>query len=98
MRRNRVAASCVALSMVLSVAPAARAQVLYGSLTGNVTDPTGSAVLTARVEAVNLATDDRGVYLMSDLQPGAYKVTISAASFGTLVQDKVQLEGNTIRR
>src|SRR5207253_1461713 len=82
------------------------AQVLYGSLTGNVTDPTGSAVPQAKIEALHLATsatkqattDGRGVYLMSDLQPGNYKVTISAVSFGGVVRDNVQVEGNTIRR
>jgi hypothetical protein len=67
---------------------AVQVQVLYGSLTGNVTDPTGSAIPGAKVEAVNLATGvvkpattgERGAYVMSDLQTGTYKVTISATS------------------
>ncbi|MEO7142118.1 MAG: carboxypeptidase-like regulatory domain-containing protein, partial [Bryobacteraceae bacterium] len=87
------------------VAPS-HAQVLYGSITGNVTDATGAAVPAAKVEAVNTATgvakqttaDDHGIYLVSDLQTGTYKVTISAASFATVVQTGVTLEANTVRR
>ncbi|MBV9264750.1 MAG: carboxypeptidase regulatory-like domain-containing protein, partial [Acidobacteriaceae bacterium] len=56
------------------------AQVLYGSLTGNVTDPSGGGVPNADVDAVNTdtgftkhgTTDAQGVYLLSDLQPGPY--------------------------
>ena len=55
------------------------AQVLYGSLTGTVTDAADAAVPGAKVEAVNVATgiakqsstDERGVYLFNDLQPGS---------------------------
>jgi len=82
------------------------AQVLYGSLTGNVTDSTGSSVPNARIEALNVATgiprravtDDRGVYLISDLQQGVYKVTITAASFGTVIEQGVAVDANTVRR
>ena len=35
---------------------------------------------------------------MTDLQLGVYKVTISAAAFGTVLQENVRVEGNTIRR
>lgn len=94
------------LFTMLAVQQAGHAQVLYGSLTGNVTDGTGASVPGAKVEAVNTGTgvikqattDDRGVYLFSDLQPGAYKVTISAASFSSAVQDGVDLNANTTRR
>jgi len=60
-------------------------------LTGNVTDASGGAVPGARVEALNAGTgiakeavtDDRGAYLFTDLQTGAYKLTVSAPSFRT---------------
>jgi protocatechuate 3,4-dioxygenase beta subunit len=56
------------------------AQVLYGSLTGNVTDPTGAPVPGAHIEAVNQATnvksdadsDVHGVYRFTELQGGFY--------------------------
>lgn len=85
---------------------AARAQVLYGTLTGNVTDASGSAVPNAKVEALNtgtsiskqVAADDHGAYLLIDLQPGSYKVTISAPSFGSVVEQGVAIDANTVRR
>ena len=80
----------------------ASTQVLYGSLTGNVTDVSGSAVPNAKVDAVNISngigkqatTDGRGVFLMQDLQAGVYKVTISAPSFSILVESGVQIAEN----
>src|SRR5258708_15236990 len=90
------AAAVVALALLASPSSA---QVLYGSLTGNVTDGSGSPVPGAKVEALNTATgivkqaatDERGAYLFSDLQPGTYKVTISAPAFASRV-----LEGAVI--
>jgi hypothetical protein len=84
----------------------AQAQILYGSLTGNVTDYSGSAIPGAKVDAINVATgiarqtvtDERGAYLINDLQQGEYKVTISAASFGTVAKSNVQLASNTVHR
>src|ERR1044072_8107150 len=78
------------------------AQVLYGSLVGNVTDPNGAAVSGAKVEVTNLATgsvssvttDDRGGYSLNDLQVGVYKVTISRASFKTTIREDVRTEAN----
>src|SRR6185503_17543388 len=39
-----------------------------------------------------------GRYLLSDLQPGVYKVTITSASFKALAQDNVRIDANTVRR
>jgi hypothetical protein len=94
------------LLLALAVPRADYAQVLYGSLTGNVTDPAGAIVSGAKVEALNINTgvskivntDDRGVYLFSDLQPGVYKVTIEFTSFKSQVQEGVRVDANTVRR
>ncbi|HKS40747.1 MAG TPA: TonB-dependent receptor [Blastocatellia bacterium] len=96
----------ILLLLALAVPRADYAQVLYGSLTGNVTDPAGAIVSGAKVEALNINTgvskivntDDRGVYLFSDLQPGVYKVTIEATSFKSQVQEGVRVDANTVRR
>lgn len=76
---------------------AARAQVLYGSLTGNVIDPSSAGIPNAKVEAVNgntgatrsSMTDSAGVYLFSNLQPGPYKVTVTANGFQTTTEENV---------
>jgi hypothetical protein len=93
-------------AFALLCSPDARAQVLYGSLTGNVTDPSGGAVPAVKIEALNAATgisraatsDSAGSYSFNDLQPGIYKITFSAPSFRTVVQENVQILANNLRR
>lgn len=105
MRRLIQVSFCSAL-FAFCLPLATKAQVLYGSLTGNVADASGAAVPGAKVDAVNQAngvtrqvsTDDRGTFQFIDLQPGNYKVTVSAASFGTSVLDGIPISSNTVRR
>ena len=63
-------------ALVMLFAPlASEAQVLYGSLTGSVTDASGAAISGARVEALHVAMgvskrtlcDDHGAYVLNDL-------------------------------
>jgi hypothetical protein len=97
----------LALSLATILCPASMlGQVLYGSLVGSVTDPSGGAVPKARVEALNTstgvgrqtATDDRGAFSFNDLQAGQYKVTISAPSFNTVNQENLAIAINTVQR
>ena len=91
---------------VLLVPAVAWAQVLYGSLVGNVTDPNGAAVSGAKVELTNVATgdvstvmtDDRGAYALGDLQVGVYKVAISRSSFKTTIKEGVRIDANKTYR
>jgi hypothetical protein len=84
----------------------AKAQVLYGSLTGNVTDPSKAALPSAHVEALNMKTgvareataDSSGIYLFRELQPGVYKVTVSAPNFGAKAVENVRVDANTESR
>jgi hypothetical protein len=83
-----------------------QAQVLYGVLTGTVTDPTGAAVPGAKVAALNVntgvtseaATNESGIYRLQTLQAGTYKVTISAPNFATQVTNSVSVVFNQIVR
>ena len=67
-----------ALAINLIIHPGVHAQVLYGSLVGNVTDSAGAAVPGAAVVLTNRATalvrrassDNRGQYSFNDLQMG----------------------------
>ena len=107
-RARRHYARCLAtLALsVLLVPAAAWAQVLYGSLVGNVTDPNGAAVEGAKVEITNVATgqvsvvntDDRGAYSVNDLQVGVYKVAISRNSFKTNIKADVRIDANKTYR
>ncbi len=95
-----------ATALLLSVALGAQAQVLYGTLTGTVTDSTGAVTAGSKVKVVNVGTNvaktsttnDRGSYLFSDLTPGAYTVTFEAPSFRTIVRRDVRIEVGTVRR
>ncbi len=103
--RFAVVLSCLLL-LALSVPQPAEAQVLYSSVTGTVVDPTGAAVPNATVEALNTATalvkrattDERGSFLISDLPPGTYNVTVSAPAFSRHVEQGLVLEPNQTRR
>ncbi len=82
------------------------AQVLYGSLTGNVSDPSSAGIPGAAVQARNMdtgvirdtVTDSRGVYLFNNLSPGNYKVTVTAKGFQTTITDNVPVSVNEVRR
>jgi Carboxypeptidase regulatory-like domain len=98
-----VLAAAVLLAIGL---PKGDAQVLYGSLTGNVTDPADAVVPGAPVQATNqetnlkseTTTDERGIYRFTNLQPGVYKVTVTAPSFRPYSQTNVPVQPNEIRR
>ncbi|MDR3675771.1 MAG: carboxypeptidase regulatory-like domain-containing protein [Acidobacteriota bacterium] len=105
-RRALVCRGCVlaflGLILILSLRSPLQAQVLYGSLTGNVIDLSNAPIPGAKVEAVNVGTgfategitDVRGLYLLSNLQPGIYRVTISAGGFATVAQENVRVDAN----
>src|SRR4029453_17288119 len=68
-----IASYLTVLVLSLILVPAVGAQVLYGSLVGNVTDANGAAIPGAKVDITNVATggvtttttDDRGLYSAS---------------------------------
>ncbi|MBV9154822.1 MAG: TonB-dependent receptor, partial [Acidobacteriaceae bacterium] len=99
------AAIAAALVVALS-ALALIAQALYGSLIGNVTDPSGAAIPNATVSATNDAlgitktvqTNSEGGYLIPDLQAGPYTVKISAAAFGAVTQTGIVVRENSSTR
>src|SRR5258708_997711 len=99
----RFGLALVFCAMVVS-APPAHAQVLYGSLTGTVTDPSDAVIVGAQVTALEgqtgvaakTATDSSGIYRFSTLLPGAYKVTIAAPGFSTQETEGVLIRVNEI--
>ncbi|MEO6391009.1 MAG: TonB-dependent receptor, partial [Pyrinomonadaceae bacterium] len=95
------------LVMVGALVPrTANGQVLYGTLSGTVTDQNGAALPGAKVEIVNNGTgssrtiiaDERGSFSANDLQPGSYKVTASNAGFKTAINESVMVAVNSVVR
>src|SRR6478672_6132427 len=85
------------LVILASFVPSANSQTLYGSLLGNVSDPSGAAVPGAKVSAVNEETgftresvaNDRGAYSFADLHAGRYTVSVNSGSFAAFSQTGV---------
>jgi hypothetical protein len=102
----RLAFLFVMLLTVLATGTSSFPQVLYGSLTGNVTDTSGAAVAGAQVTAVNTQTgdsnvqtsDSAGVYRFPALLPGTYTVTIAAEGFSKQETPRVSILGNEVQR
>src|SRR6266850_3131242 len=70
-----------------------------GSISGMVTDPSGSVVMGAKVTAQSTSTNqtfsgtttELGLFAMRAVPPGVYKVTIEAKGFRTVVLDNVEV-------
>ena len=85
---------CVCV-LVLSVcgATAILAQTETGQITGRVTDASGAVLpgATVSVKAVEIAsertvtTNREGLYVLPNLQPGLYEITVSATGLVTTV-------------
>ncbi|MBI3207734.1 MAG: TonB-dependent receptor [Candidatus Solibacter usitatus] len=83
-----------------------RAQNLYGSLTGNITDSTDASVPGAKVAAVNTATgvsrqsisNERGVFNFNDLQPGPYRISVISEAFTPFRHDGIAVEAGVVQR
>lgn len=99
---------CVALAVLVTVNACfpVSAQVLYGSLIGNVTDPNGAVVPGAEAVATNqntgvaktTKTDSEGGYQFIDLQPGTYTLKVSFSGFKTFERQNIPVALNNITR
>lgn len=96
----------VLLMAMFLVSGIASAQVLYGTLVGNVTDPQQAAIVGAAVTIINKATgytvdrksDERGAYDIRNVPPGVYDIRISATGFVSLEAKEITIAANNIAR
>ena len=90
--------------MALLIVRPMYAQVLYGSVSGLVTDQSGAGVPKAHVTLINKATgvqkegdtDESGHYTISDVPPGNYDMKITASGFKPLTQTNLTVAANTV--
>jgi carboxypeptidase family protein len=95
-----------ALLLVGSLAGFVRAQVLYGSITGNVTDPQGAVLSGVSVTIINTGTglkldtvtDNTGSYIFRNLLPGSYDLTLSFSGFKEVRQSDVIVSAGNPKR
>ena len=88
-------ASFFLFAFLILIASPALAQKITGDISGTVTDTSGAVVKDAKITAVSTATgetrsaasSDAGYYRILELQPGFYKVTVTAPGFKTTARD-----------
>ncbi|MDQ2949683.1 MAG: TonB-dependent receptor, partial [Acidobacteriota bacterium] len=101
-RLHAALTSVILVAVGLAIPCANAQQRVLGSITGTVKDPSGGVIpgvtVQVRDTATNLTvketTKDNGLYLISNLPPGNYQVTLSKTGFSTEQHDQVLVEGN----
>jgi hypothetical protein len=95
--------SLLSLSVLILLGGAsAFAQEVSAGITGRVTDPSGAAIVGAKVTAKDLdrqtewptATNEDGIYAFPRVPVGRYKLTVSASGFKTYENPEIVLELN----
>ncbi len=89
----------IVLSLAMLVSATVFAQGERGALNGIITDQNGAVVAGAEVTAANIETNietkttttDAGVYRLSSLPAGRYKITVKVTGFQTAVVNEVNL-------
>lgn len=106
-RRTILLKLVLVLGLVLGLGLSnAYGQVLYGSIVGTVTDPSGAVVPGATVTATDVGTgqtrsdtsDQDGRFSLVNLLPDKYSLTVLAKGFRKLEQSNVQVTPNTVNR
>jgi Carboxypeptidase regulatory-like domain len=99
-----VALALITLGVLLLCSVAfAQTTISTGSIVGTVTDPTGAVVGSARISIRNTATNQEisvtsnssGAFNSGALEPGNYKVQVSAKGFSSTAETLVVQVGNT---
>ena len=91
------------LAATVGIPIAAHAQVYYGTIVGNVTDPSGAAVPGASVTVTNKGTSTKftaktssqGSFSVAQLPVGNYEVDIESSNFKKFVENDVEVHTST---
>jgi hypothetical protein len=100
-QKSVVGAGILVLSFLLAVP--LRAQTAGTTLSGTVTGPSGATVSNAKISVNNIATgktadtetNSSGFYIVSNLSPGDYQISVSAEGFSTNIDRVTIAEGPT---
>src|SRR4030095_13647877 len=91
--------ACCLLALMIVLASTSVAQIGTSTITGRVTDPSGSVVpnvtITVTQELNNFTfpatTNNEGLYRVQSLQPGKYKIVFELSGFKKLVRDNADM-------
>ena len=104
-RRSVVSLSIFVLGFaLLGFVERTDAQVLFGTVSGTVTDQSGAGVPKAHITLVNKSTnvqkeadvDESGHYTITDVPPGTYDLKVTASGFKPLTQTNLTVAANTV--
>src|ERR1041385_230148 len=103
---RRAVLAILVVAIMFGASHRASAQVLYGSLVGNVTDPKGAVIPSAAITVTNqgtgiaktATTDPTGAYQFIDLQPGNYTLKVSVSGFKTHERRDIPVTLNNVTR
>ena len=95
--------SRILIGLVLLTASVASAQFTSATISGLVADPSGKPIVDANIEILNDATgllyagttNGSGIYTVSILPPGKYRVQVSRVGFKTLIKPDITLNVET---
>jgi hypothetical protein len=100
------AAGFLVFCVLAAGATGAHAQVGAGQITGTVTDASGAAVQDAEIAAIHVdsagerrtRSSSEGLFTLSGLSPGLYRVEVRAAGFRITRRDGIRIEtGETVQ-
>ena len=103
----RIALVSTVLMLALTLAPIpGYGQSVFGTIAGNVTDPSQAAIIGAKVAATNpetgfsrdTITNSVGVYTVPDVQPGTYTVTVSSPGFQSYTRTGIVVTVQSLTR
>lgn len=105
-RRHPLCNAWLSFLLLIAGLRVAPAQLLQGTIDGNVTDPSQASIVGAAVTATDQATgfsrsattSPAGLYTLASMPPGTYTVTITASGFGTYTRTGVVVAAQTVTR
>ncbi len=103
MRAKPIQLLVLVVVLALVSAPRGSGQAVTGTITGYVTDPSGAAIPGATVTATEVrtgvatkrTTEASGLYLITNLLPGTYRLVVEAPGFQRSVQDNIALSADS---
>ena len=106
LRKLATLALCFSFALLFCLSGTLRAQQVFGSIVGTVTDPTGAAVNGAKVVITDTAkgtqsdttTNESGNYTKGQLIPGQYQVSIEAPGFTKAISNPITVQVDAVAR